>query len=140
MQINLISIHLTGDTSLDSFEIQLLSWGSQFFGTVADAGSMYGHACARTAISVAAIPHVSVLKSMGEIRLGRRGSPSYADGVSGVHEFVPSCHASFCRHNTSMRGVVLVLGLLLRSIDNMFRARLDALKSFLRKSLCIVDG
>lgn len=61
VQINLISLHQTGGELSAPVEMHLLTWGNQFLGAVAASGSMYGHACAKTAISVAAIPHVSVL-------------------------------------------------------------------------------
>ena len=67
VQLYRISLHrFTGDT-LDAIDMHLMSWGNQFSapGTSAMSGSMFGQACATNAFSVAAIPHVSLLKPVG---------------------------------------------------------------------------
>ena len=63
MQLYSISVHQTSGSTLEEVSMQLLSWGDQFGGSAAGSGSMFGHASATNAISVASIPYVSALNT-----------------------------------------------------------------------------
>lgn len=60
VQIYLLSIHQTNGEPFAPLSMQLVSVASDLDGE--SSGSIYGHPCATNALSVAAIPHVSLPK------------------------------------------------------------------------------